>query len=347
VAVNIYWRYSIVLNSTPLVSILLPCRNAASTLDEALASLAAQTFGNFEILAVDDGSIDCTPTLLDEWTRRDARIRTFQSPQHGIVAALNEAASHSTGRLLARMDADDVASPTRLERQVEFLNTRSNIVACGTGVRYFPRRLIRDGARKYESWINGTISPAAIERDLFVECPIPHPTLVVRATAFHQLGGYLEVGWPEDYDLILRLWEAGYRFGKVPEVLLQWRERPDRLSRTDPRYAAEAFRRCKVHFIGRRIAGRPAIICGAGPVGKAFARALLANEHHVAAFIELDPQKIGQTIHGAPVVPWSDIRCHRDAYALAAVGSPEARWKIREHLLAAGFRELEDCCAVA
>jgi hypothetical protein len=245
------------------------------------------------------------------------------------------------------MDADDIASPTRLECQVEFLDTHRDIVACGTGISYFPRRLIRDGARKYESWINGVISPAAIERDLFVECPIPHPTLVVRATAFQQLGGYLEVGWPEDYDLILRLWEAGYRFGKVPEVLLRWRERPDRLSRTDQRYADDAFRRCKVHFIRHRIAGRPVVICGAGPVGKAFARALLANEHRVAAFIELDPRKMGQTIHGASVVPWSDIRRYREAYALAAVGSSEARWEIREHLIAAGFREPEDCCAVA
>ena len=335
------------MNSTPLVSILLPCRNATSTVDDALASLTAQTFDNFEILAVDDGSVDGTLTLLDEWARRDTRVRTLQSPRHGIVSALNAAASHSRGELLARMDADDIASPTRLECQVAFLDAHSDIVACGTGIRYFPRRLVRDGARRYESWINGLVSPAAIERDLFVECPIPHPTLVVRATAFEQLGGYLEVGWPEDYDLILRLWEAGYRLGKVSEVLLRWRERPDRLSRTDPRYADDAFRQCKAHFIRRRIAGRPVVICGAGPVGKAFARALLAKEHHVTAFIELDPRKIGQTIHGAPVVPWSDMRCYRDVYALAAVGSPEARREIRERLLAAGFREPEDCCAVA
>ncbi len=336
-----------VLKSTPLVSILLPCRNATSTVAEALASLTTQTFENFEIVAVDDGSVDGTLTLLDGWARRDARIRTFQSPQRGMVSALNEAASRSSGELLARMDADDIANPTRLERQVEFLGMHTDIAACGTGVSYFPRRLIRVGARRYESWINGIISPTAIERDLFVECPIPHPTLVVRASAFHQLGGYRDAGWPEDYDLILRLWEAGYRIGKVPEVLLRWREHPDRLSRTDPRYADDAFRRCKVHFIARRIAGRAVVICGAGPVGKAFARTLLANEHRIAAFIELDRRKIGQTIHGAPVLPWSAIGRYRDAYALAAVGSPDARWEIREHLLAAGFREPEDCCAVA
>lgn len=326
---------------------LLPCRNAAATLEEALASLVAQTFRAFEIIAVDDGSVDRTQTMLAEWTTRDQRIRTVRTPHRGIVAALNTAAAQARGEVLARMDADDVAAPRRLERQIEFLNAHPDLVACGTRTRYVPRSLVRNGARRYERWINSVVSPDEMQRDLFVECPIPHPSLVMRRNAFEHVGGYQDTGWPEDYDLILRFWQAGYRFGKVPEVLLEWRERPDRLSRTDQRYGEEAFRRCKVHFLGRRIAGRPVVVWGAGPVGKAFARTLQKQGHQVVAFVDLDPRKIGQTIHGAPVVRPSAIAQYRTAYVLAAVGSPEARTEIRASLRQAGFREPDDCCAVA
>lgn len=296
---------------------------------------------------MDDGSDDGTAHALASWAGRDDRIHTVRTPHQGIVAALRTAAAHSTGELLARMDADDIAKPERLERQVSYLDDNPDVVACGTRVRYIPRHLVRDGARRYERWINGVVLPDEIERDLFVECPIPHPSLVVRRAAFEQAGGYQDAGWPEDYDLVLRLWQEGGRLGKVPEVLLEWREGGERLSRTDSRYGEDAFRRCKVHYLKRRIAGRPVVVWGAGPVGKAFTRTLQAAGEEVTALVDLDPRKIGQTIHDAPVIHPADIGQYRSAYVVGAVGSPDARAEIRGALAAAGFREPEECCAVA
>ncbi len=329
------------------VSVLIPCRDAEATLDEALASIVDQTSRDFEVIAVDDGSIDGTPDLLAEWAARDRRIRVIRTEREGIVPALNTAAKQARGDLFARMHADDVSDPTRLERQIEYLQANPDQAACGTRVRYMPRGVLRDGARRYEKWINGVVTPSEIERDLFVECPIPHPSLVLRREAFETVGGYRDAEWPEDYDLVLRLWDAGYSMGKVPEILLRWRERPDRLSRTDARYGEDSFRRCKAHFIGHRTAGRPVVVWGAGPVGKAFALALLERDHKVTAFVDLDPRKIGQMIHGAPVIHPAGIEDHAGEYVVAAVGSPDARAEIRAALYAAGFREPEDCCAVA
>src|SRR5690606_33553161 len=104
------------------------------------------------------------------------------------------------GELIARMDADDVAEPDRLERQVAWLEARPDHAGCGTRVRYFPRASVRDGARRYEAWLNGIESAADVERDAFVECPVAHPTLMLRRAALVAAGGYRDAGWPEDYD---------------------------------------------------------------------------------------------------------------------------------------------------
>ncbi len=332
---------------TPRVSVLLPCRDAEQTLNEALESIVSQSFVDLEIITVDDGSTDRTKDILRDWGARDGRIHCLETPPGGIVTALNLAAKRSRGELLARMDADDIADPQRLEMQVQLLDSNPEIGACGTLIRYFPRSDVRDGAQRYEAWINSVVSHDEIERDLFVECPIPHPTLVLRREAFEHVGGYRDIGWPEDYDLVLRLWESGHGFGKVAEQLLRWRESPQRLSRVDARYSEDAFRRCKAHYLDKRISGRRVVVCGAGPVGKAFALALQANGHTIAAFVDLDPRKIGQTIHGAEVVHPDEVGDFRGCFLLSAVGSARGRGDVREMWTQAGFREPEQCCAVA
>lgn len=331
----------------PLISVLMPCRNAETTLGDALASLESQTLGDFEVIAVDDGSTDQTSAILTEWVERDCRVRVVHQGPHGIVSALNAAIAHAEGQLLARMDSDDVAHPARLARQVELLTAHPALAGCGTRIRYFPRRCVRAGARRYERWINSIVAPEEVQRDLFVECPIPHPTLMLRREVFDEIGLYSDEGWPEDYDLVLRLCQAGFRLAKVPEVLLDWRESRHRLSRVDPRYSPDAFRRCKVHYLAPRVGGRSVLICGAGPVGKAFALALKGTGYRITAFVDLDPRKLGQVIHGAQVVLPASVSKHRGSYALAAVASDSARAEIRAYLSAAGFRESDDFCAVA
>jgi glycosyltransferase involved in cell wall biosynthesis len=337
------------LSAAPPLAVLLPVRNGASFLEEALESLTRQTFSKFQVLAVDDGSIDGTGEILREAAVRDRRIQVLTQEPKGIVAALELARSRAGSPFLARMDADDLALPERFQRQVEVMATDRRIVACGTGVAYFPREVVRDGARRYERWINGLTTHDAMERDLFVECPIPHPTLVLRADAVEVAGGYRDRGWPEDYDLVFRLWEAGGRFAKVPEALLRWREGDGRLSRNHDAYSEASFRRCKVHFLLRSHLhrGRGVVVWGAGPVGKAFARELLRQGGTLVAFVDLDPRKVGQEIHGVPVIPPRDVNRFRGSFCVGAVGQDGARRDIREALEGAGWRELADFVAMA
>lgn len=335
--------------AAPPVSVLLPVRDGAAHLDEAIRSLESQTFGDFEVLAVDDGSTDDTPELLEAWRARDARVRVWRQEGVGIVAALERGRAAAGGRYLARMDADDVCEPDRLGAQRALMESDPTLALCGCGVTYFPQHEVRDGARRYEAWLNAAVRPDDIAREIFVECPLAHPTFFMRADAVSNAGGYRDLGWPEDHDLVLRLWAAGARFAKVPETLLRWREGPTRLSRTHARYDPSAFLRCKVHHLRRTVlAGREgAVIWGAGPVGKAAARALLDAGTRVLAFVEVDRRKLGQEVHGAPVVDAERGLKIRGPCHLAAVGQPGARERIRALLSGAGLEELRDFVAIA
>jgi hypothetical protein len=222
------------------------------------------------------------------------------------------------------------------------------ISLCGCLVQYVPVDQVQDGARRYERWLNGLVDHDTIVRDILVECPIAHPTFMMRADAIERLGGYRDRGWPEDYDLVLRLWKAGRRFGKVPRILLQWREGEGRLSRTSPAYSPEAFRRCKVEALGSFVlGGRPISVWGAGPTGKTFARTAMSAGIGLRAFVDLDPRKIGQTIYGAPVVSPAEVESLQGSFIVAAVGSDRGREEIRAALAAAGWQEGADYRAVA
>ncbi|WP_419163138.1 glycosyltransferase [Candidatus Palauibacter sp.] len=342
----------------PSVSVLLPCRDAGQFLGDCIESLRAQSESRFEVLALDDGSRDHTGALLQAWAERDSRVRLVDRDGSGIVAALRRLAREARSPLIARMDADDIARPGRLAAQLRLLARRPGIAACGTGVRYFPRPPAGSGYRRYEAWLNGLIDPVTVERNLFVECPIAHPTLMVRRDAFEAVGGYRETDGPEDYDLVLRLAAEGHGLTNVPETLHEWRLGAHRLSERSARYGADAFRSLKVSFLaaGRLPRDRPLVIWGAGKVGKAFARAWLRQPAPrgsmvpIAAFVDLDPRKIGQNIHGAVVIrpeALPEFAAPVRPYVLLAVGSPGARREIREALDAMDYREIEDYRAVA
>ena len=332
----------------PTVSVLLPVRNEAPYLGDAMESLSAQTFSDFEVLVVNDGSTDGSADVAEAHARGDRRFRALRQEPAGIVVALERVRAEARGRLIARMDGDDVALPERFEAQVAALED-PELSACGGRIAYFPREAVRDGARRYERWLNRLVTAEAAARDVFVECPLPHPALTLRAEVLAAVGGYRDRGWPEDYDLVLRLWAAGALFRNVETPVLRWREHGSRRSRSDPAYSLEAFVRCKVHHLRATFLRRFAsvVVWGAGPVGKSFARELQAQGSEVAAFVDVDPRKIGHEVHGAPVVSLENAISFRESFAIGAVAGEVARAEIREAVAAEGRRDGVDFVAVA
>lgn len=330
------------------MSVLLPVRDEAPFLEAALSSISAQTFEDFEAIVVDDGSVDGSLEIALAHARRDRRFTVLRQPRLGLVAALERARSASRGRFLARMDGDDVALPDRLADQVAALEGEG-LTACGGRVEYFPPERVREGARRYQRWLDGLVTVERAAQDVFVECPLPHPTLVVRRDALAAIGGYRSRGWPEDYDLVLRLWMRGEPFRNVDSVVLRWREYEGRSSRVEEAYSAAAFVRVKVHFLRRTLLRPPrrAVLWGAGPVGKAFARELVRQGVEVDAFVDVDPRKIGRRVYGVPVVSYDDASQFSDAVALGAVAGEAARFRLRALAPEQGRSEGRDFVAAA
>ena len=326
----------------PRVSVLLPVRDEEPYLGECLDSLSAQTLAEFEVIVVDDGSTDASAAIAEQRARRDSRFRVLRQEPAGMVAASERARAEARAPLVARMDADDVMLPERLELQVAAIE-EEGLAAVGGRVEYFPDPT--DGLRAYADWLNSLVTVEAALRDLWVECPLPGPGLTARA----ELVSYRDQGWPEDYDLVLRIWEGGGRFRNVDGLVHRWRDHPERLTRTKPAYTLDAFRRCKVHFLRRTLlaGGRAAVVWGAGPTGKALARQLLAAGTPTAAFVEVDPRKLGKRIHGAPVVPVERAADFPGTLALGAVSGAEGRARVRELAAGLGLHEGEDFVAVA
>ncbi len=300
---------------------------------------------------MDDGSTDGSGELLEDWASMDGRLRVLREPACGLVATLNLGLAACRAPLVARMDADDVSHPRRLEIQTAFLDDHPMVGVVSCRVTHYPRRGVGEGFRIYEQWLNSLLAHDEMFRERFVESPVAHPSVMVRRDILSSAGGYRDLGWPEDYDLWLRLFAAGVHFAKLDHGLFFWREHPGRLSRVHRRYSTEAFLRCKAHFLARGPLsnGRRAVVWGAGPTGRRLARHLIENGSEIEAFVDIDPAKIGRTARGRPVVDPDRLAglIGDDTVFLAAVASRGARRIIRGRLDGLGLREGSDYWCVA
>lgn len=330
----------------PAVTVVMPVRNGGPYLGEAVGSVLGQTLRDFELLLIDDHSDDGAISRLD---LRDERILVLPASGRGVSAAFNTGLRAARGALVARMDADDIALPRRLQSQAEYLERHPDVAICGGCVEIFPSDRVRDGNRRYQRWLNRCKEPARIRRELFIESPIPNPTAFFRREALQRLQGYADPAWPEDYDLFLRADALGLKMGKPEGVLLRWREHPERLTRSDPRYSIEAFQRAKAHYLARyRLpANGPLVIWGAGPSGRLFHDLLAAEGVAVRGFIEVHPRRIGGTKRDLPVWPMDRLARLHDAFVLVAVGAAGARDNIRSFMSAQGWIEGEQFLFVA
>jgi glycosyltransferase involved in cell wall biosynthesis len=202
---------------TPLLSVVMPVRNGARWLGEAIDSVVKQTFSDLELLVIDDGSTDETPQILSAWSRRDDRIRVLSQHGLGLVAALNYGFAQARGPFIARLDADDRAAPERLERQIRVLDSEPSLGLLGS----WAQRTDEHGRPR--GYLRPETDPEKLVDILTRANPFVHSTIVLRTEIARGLGGYRPAfEAAEDYDLWLRMSEVT-SVANLPEPLVQYR----------------------------------------------------------------------------------------------------------------------------
>jgi len=244
---------------TPHVSVVLPVRNGARWLGEALRSVEAQTFAGWELIAIDDGSTDATPDILKEFGGRDSRILAISQLPLGLVAALNRGLAEARGPLIARLDADDRALPERLNRQVRHLESNPAVGLLGT----WAREIAAAGNRRGQ--LRPPAAPDDLQRLLIKANPFVHSSMMFRTELARRLGGFRPAfRAAEDYDLWLRISETA-QIANLPDALVEYRVHDSNVTSLNAIRQAFSVRLAKRCALARRAYGRDPADALAGP----------------------------------------------------------------------------------
>ena len=209
----------------PIVSVIMAVHNAENFLEAAVQSILSQSFSDFEFIILDDGSTDRSRQMLEEYARKDTRVRLISRANKGLTTSLNEGLKLARGGFIARMDADDAALPDRLKLQVEYLRGHPEVSVLGGAYE-----LIDDAGRMLTTIVPPTDDATLQEHALSGRTPICHPLAMFRRDAAEKVGGYdEEFTVAQDLDLWLKLGEVG-KLACVPNVLLRYRQHSDAVS---------------------------------------------------------------------------------------------------------------------
>ena len=208
------------MNISPEVSVIMPVYNGAKHLAEAIDSILAQSFSNFEFIIIDDASTDATSSILQEYAIKDSRISVLTNEANSKIAvSLNRGIAEASSPLIARMDADDWSHPERLEKQFAFMQANPDVTICGTWMQSYETE---------EAW-KWPCTDKEIKVHLLFNAPIAHPTALLRRNILVNVGSYCVTMPPaEDYDLWARLAiQCNVKFANIPQFLLRYRVYPE------------------------------------------------------------------------------------------------------------------------
>jgi glycosyltransferase involved in cell wall biosynthesis len=281
----------------PLISIIIPCRNAGDYLLACLESIARQTIDNYECIVVDDGSSDQSREVVQYYALDDERFISIDNSGAGIIEALRSGSRISSGQYITRMDADDIMLPRKLELLLHVCERGT--VATGQ-VEYFASgKSLGMGYTSYAEWLNTNMNAAQPWQDIYRECVVPSPAWMLHRSDFESIGAFGSDRYPEDYDLCFRMYAAGLQIASTSQVVHQWRDYDNRTSRTDEHYSDNRFLDIKIDYFLRLdySTSDRLVLWGAGRKGKAIAKRLI-NLDLSFKWVTDNPKKVGHNIYG-------------------------------------------------
>jgi len=311
-------------NHKPIISILMPVFNAEKYLTECLDSIQSQSFKNWELIAVDDYSLDNSYSILKQRSEEDSRVCLFQnSGKKGIIPSLKLAFSKAKGVYLSRMDADDIMHEEKIELLHQALLENPSKEIAVPLVSYFAEQGVGEGYKNYEQWLNNLTAREKNFEDIYKECVIPSPAWMIERSNFIKAGAFDFNLYPEDYDLCFRWYKENYHVIKVDKVLHYWRDYKDRSSRTDPNYADQNFNALKLeYFISLDYkSDKKLILWGAGKKAKKIAK-ILINKKVAFDWVTNNTAKINHIIYGVKMQAQNIVMKKNEVQIIMALSGP-------------------------
>jgi len=328
------------LDTKPKVSVLLPFYNAEFTLERAIDSIARQTLNDFECILIDNNSTDRGAGIAADWSMKDKRFFLISEKEQGPGPASNAGYRRSSGRYIARMDADDWSYPCRLEKQVEFLDRNAGYGAVGGLVEHVGHSENTKGFERYVSWSNSIMEYNDIANRRFIELPIVNPSAMWRRVVVEESGLYRLGDFPEDYEMWLRWLGKGVKVHKLSDVVLKWYDSDHRLTRKHSSYRDKAFYEIKSKFLAAWLAKNnphhpEVVIWGASRISRRRARMLLSYGIDICCYIDIKRSRDLDK----PVIYYSEIPEPEKIFVLIYIKQMDAREEIQSFLHSKGFVE--------
>jgi glycosyltransferase involved in cell wall biosynthesis len=313
----------------PLVSILTPFKNTEIYLAECLESIIGQTYTNWELLIIDDHSSDASLSIVEDYAKKDARIKLFTNTGNGIIEALRLAFSKSQGSYITRMDSDDIMTPNKIDVLLQSLiKSGPKHLAVGQ-VKYFSKDGISDGYSRYEIWLNNLTTTGDNYSEIYKECVIPSPCWMLHRDDLIACDAFNPNRYPEDYDLTFRCYQHHFKCIPCNEVLHQWRDYATRTSRTHEHYAQNYFLDIKLHYFLKLDYNpdRMLTVWGAGTKGKTIAKQLIALEIQFVWICD-NIKKIGKHIYGKELFNFDTLSSLSSPQSIVTVANHDAQKEI-------------------
>ena len=319
------------------ISVILPVFNAELTIARSIKSILNQTFTNFELIIVDNGSTDQTKNIILEFN--DERIIYLELPHANLVAALNHGIFNSKGKYIARMDADDFSHEIRLQVQVDYLEQNNDIDLVSGQVNYVGDQSRNEGYFIYVNWANSIKNSEGIYLNRFCESAIQHQSVMFRKSLGQQFGFYRQGNFPEDFELWNRWMSQGVRMSKVHQTVLDWHDSPGRLSRMHSMYGVDRFSQIKAQFFTKWFEKKfpthssDLYIWGAGGTVNKKTKPLEECGLKISKFIDVKKSQSSRSIF------YQDLKFDPDIFILSYVGDRKGKLEIRDYLKNLGFKE--------
>lgn len=327
----------------PLVSILTPFKNVSKYIKDCIVSIQKQTYTNWELLIVDDHSIDESTAIVLKFASKDNRIKYFKNTESGIISALRLAFKNAKGVYITRMDSDDIMTPNKLDVMVSQLQKYGeNHVALGL-VKYFSDEGISNGYAKYETWLNQLTTSGTNYSEIYKECVIPSPCWMVHRNDLVACDAFNPNRYPEDYDLTFRFYEHKINCIVSNDLLHYWRDYPTRTSRTHKHYAQNYFLDIKLHYFLKldHNKSRPLTLWGAGFKGKSIAKSLIAKSINFYWICD-NPNKIGKDIYGKTLLSFNSLKEIDTPQTIVTVANKTEQKKVVAYFKALDMKPIID-----